>query len=190
MTRKPPQSLTQVLNQHKKKIVKSWIQDALNTYPSKSAEFFSRQKDQFANPIGATLSRELEAIFDELLLEHSSDKLSGSVDAIVRFRAVQDFSPSQAVAFFWSLKRIVRRETGAAVVELGLINQLLAFEDKIDQLGMLAFEVYVKCREKIWELKAKEAQNRTSNLLKRKANITWTVSDELTEMPPSQEPLE
>jgi hypothetical protein len=182
--------LNQVLNKHKQKIVRSWIQDALNTYPAKSAEFFSRQKDQFANPIGATLSRELEAIFEELLLDHSSDKLSDSVDAIVRFRAVQDFSPSQAVAFFWGLKRIVRKEAGASVVELGLINQLLAFEDRIDQLGMLAFEIYVKCREKIWELKAKEAQNRTSNLLKRKADVTWTVSDELTEMPPSQDPLE
>jgi len=190
VTKTTPQSLTQVLTQRKKKIVNSWIQDALHTYPAKSAEFFSRQKDQFANPIGATLSRELDAIFEELLLAHSSDKLSESVDAIVRFRAVQDFSPSQAVAFFWSLKRIIRREAGASVVELGLINQLLEFEDRIDQLGMLAFELYVKCREKIWELKAKEAQSRTSNLLKRNANVTWTVSDEATGTSQSQEPLE
>jgi len=190
LTRHTFESLTRLLSQKKKKIIKSWIQEALNTYPPKSSEFFSKQKDQFANPIGATISRELEAIFDELLLEHSSDKLTESVDAIVRFRAVQDFSPSQAVAFFWGLKPIVRREAGASVVEQGLINQMLEFEDRIDQLGMLAFEVYVKCREKIWELKAKEAQDRTRNLLRNKANVTWTVSDEATGTSQSQEPME
>ena len=171
------QQFSKLLEKHRKKIVKAWFQGVIDTYPDKTSEFLVNQKDQFANPIGANLNRDLENIFTELLREQSTEALSGSVDGIVRVRAVQDFSPAAAVGCFLKLKQIVRKSVGSQIAEQGLARELGAFDDKVDQLMLVAFETYMKCREKIWELKAKEAQNRTRNLLRKKAGVDWTVSD-------------
>ncbi|MFP4428491.1 MAG: RsbRD N-terminal domain-containing protein [Desulfovermiculus sp.] len=170
---------TNLLEKKRKKIVQAWFQGVVDTYPPKTSEFLSSQKDQFANPIGANLARDLDLIFGELLREQSTDALPSAVDGIVRVRAVQDFPPSAAVGCFLMLKRIIRQSVGAQIREQNLARELAAFDDKVDQLMLVAFESYMKCRETIWELKAKEAQHRTKNLLRRKAGVDWTVSDSL-----------
>ena len=148
-------------------MVNKWLEAAIATYPEDTASFLKRQKDRFANPVGATLSRELNTIFEELLQETSSDQLPHSVDAVVRVRAVQSFSPSQALQVFTDLKDILRRELDGAVRENGWQTEYRELEDKVDQLVMLAFDIYVKCKEQLWELKARQAQDRVSYLLRK-----------------------
>ena len=171
------QQFSALLEKKRQKIVRAWLQGVVDTYPPKTSEFLTSQKDQFANPIGANLARDLDQIFTELLQEKSTDALQTAVDGIVRVRAVQDFPPSAAVGCFLMLKKIVRQNAGDQIREQDLLRQLALFDEKIDQLMLVAFEKYVKCREKIWELKAKEAQHRTKNLLRKKAGVDWTVSD-------------
>jgi len=168
--------LEEQLQKSKSKLVKNWFEDIVNTYPDKTAQFMKQQEDQFANPVGTTLHTELGNIFDELLQTESSENLVNYVDAIIRVRAVQDFSPSSAAGIFFSLKKIVRKEFKGKQEEY--LQQLMNFEDKIDQLSQVAFDVYVNCREKIWELKAKEAQNRTKNLLRKIPDIEWNQAEE------------
>jgi len=171
------QQFRNLLEKNRKKIVKAWMQGVVDTYPPKTSEFLTSQKDEFANPIGANLARDLDSIFTELLREESTDALPTAVDGIVRVRAVQDFPPSAAVGCFLMLKKIIRQNVGAQIRDQNLVNELAVFDDKVDQLMLVAFENYVQCREKIWELKAKEAQHRTRNLLRKKAGVDWTVSD-------------
>jgi hypothetical protein len=171
------QEFVQLLDKNRKKIVRAWLQGIVDTYPPKTSEFLTSQKDQFANPIGANLARDLDTIFTELLQEHSTEALPTAVDGIVRIRAIQDFPPSGAVGCFLQLKTIIRQTVGTQIRDHSLLHQLAGFDAKIDQLMLVAFETYVQCREKIWELKAKEAQHRTRNLLRRKAGVDWTVSD-------------
>lgn len=171
------QEFVALLEKNRKKIVRAWLQGVVDTYPPKTSEFLTSQKDQFANPIGANLARDLDQIFTELLEEQSTEALATAVDGIVRVRAVQDFTPSAAVGCFLQLKKIVRQSVGPQIRDQDLLQQLAEFDGKIDQLMLIAFETFVKCREKIWELKAKEAQHRTKNLLRKKAGVDWTVSD-------------
>ncbi len=153
------------LKSEREKIVNKWVSWALSTYPPKAQHFFKSQSDPFLNPVGNILKNELREIFDELLKDKASEKVAVSVDAIVRVRAVQDFSPSSAVMIFSSLKDVVRDvlklDSGAykwADVE--------EFYRRIDELCFLAFDVYVKCREKLWELKTKEFQAGIKNILR------------------------
>lgn len=171
------QQFTRLLDKNRKKIVKAWFQGVIDSYPPKTSEFLAGQKDQFANPIGANLARDLDNIFSELLRDESTEALFTAVDGIIRVRAVQDFPPAAAVKCFLMLKKIVRQNIGTQIRDQDLINELAVFDDKVDQLMLVAFEAYMKCRETIWELKAKEAQHRTRNLLRRKAGVDWTVSD-------------
>lgn len=157
----------QHVRQHRDRIVKDWLGAAIATYPEDTAKFLKRQKDQFANPVGATLSRELDNIFDELLSESSTQQLPQSVDAVVRVRAVQDFSPSQALQVFTVLKDVLRRQLDGPVRENGWQAEYRDLEDRVDQLNMLAFDIYVKCKEQVWELKARQAQDRVSYLLRK-----------------------
>lgn len=167
LSRKSVNSFEQLMRSQQADLIRAWFQSALNTYPSDTAQFLKKQKDPFANPVGATLSRELEKIFEELLAEQSSDQLVESVEAIVRIRAVQDFSPSQAISLFLSFKQVLQSRLEPTVSQRGWHRELREMENKVDQLCLLAFDVYVKCREKIWELKANEAQQRVSYILRK-----------------------
>ncbi len=167
MSRKSVNSFEQLMRSQQADLIRAWFQSALNTYPSDTAQFLKKQKDPFANPVGATLSRELEKIFEELLAEQSSDELVESVEAIVRIRAVQDFSPSQAISLFLSFKQVLQSRLEPTVSQRGWQRELREMENRVDQLCLLAFDVYVKCREKIWELKANEAQQRVSYILRK-----------------------
>ncbi len=96
-----------------------------------------------------------------------SENLSLFLDDVVRIRAVQEFSASQAVSFVFSIKTIVRDMFGAEIKRSGFIDELLAFESRVDSVALLAFELYMECREKVFEIRATEIRNRTSRILER-----------------------
>jgi hypothetical protein len=159
--------LEALLFQKSSSIIARWIDLLLETYPADAQRFLKKQKDRFANPVGTTLSRELEILYHELLKGMHTDKLSPILDRIIRIRAVQDFSPGQAIAFIFILKRVIRSEMEKDLGEEGLAEELLAFESRIDALALLAFDIYMKCREKIYEIRVNETRNHVSRLLQK-----------------------
>jgi hypothetical protein len=165
------ESLNVLVSRDRKFLIKAWIDKALATYPPKTSEIFKNQKDQFANPVGATLFRSLEGIFDQLLLEKSTEDLSRHVEELVKVRAVQDFTPSGAVSFLLDLKKIIRKHCGREISESGLESALFALEERIDLVCLLAFDVFMQQREKIWQLRSQELQQRASYLLRKKAGV-------------------
>ncbi len=89
------------------------------------------------------------------------------LDNIIRIRAVQDISASQAVTFMFLLKEVIREELAQEIEENRIGQELLALESGIDELTLLSFDIFMLCREKIYDLKANEINNRTIRLLKR-----------------------
>lgn len=157
--------LLELLRKQRSSILGAWIDLVINTYPAETQRFLQKQKDSFANPVGTTLSAELEHIFAELLQGGRQEKLWPCLDTIIRVRAIQDFSPSQAVAFLLHLKKVIRRELGDEIRENDLVDELADMDAKIDQTALLAFDIYVKCREKLYEIKADKAGRQVSRLL-------------------------
>lgn len=153
--------LENLLEQKKAAILKKWFDLIAQTYPADTSKFLKNKKDPFSNPVGGTFSRGLEALLDELLKEMDEETVISFLDPMIRIRAVQDFSPSQAVAFVFSLKTIVRKALRKEIKEGLYLDELLQFESKIDTLGMIAFNIYMACREKLYTLQANEVRNRT-----------------------------
>ncbi len=152
----------------KSAILKKWFDAVADTYAADTAGFLKKQKAQFTNPVGYTLSEGLEGLFDALVKGVILDSVSTFLDSIIRIRAIQDFTPSEAVSFIFQLKKIVRQELGNEVVQQQrLIEELAAFDSSIDDLALYSFDIYIKCREKIYELKANEARNMTFRLLQQ-----------------------
>jgi hypothetical protein len=171
--------LNNLLAQRKTAIIKNWFTLAVETYPPDTASFLKRQKDPFANPVGKTISRGLEALFNELLLkEMDHETIISFLDPIIRIRAIQNFSPSQAVSFIFLLKKTIRENIKKGISEEQLFNELLLFESKIDQLAMIAFNLYMQCKEKIYDLKANEMRNSTYKAFKRAGLVREMPVDE------------
>lgn len=175
--------LDKLLSQKKSTILSRWLDSILETYPSYTKRFLKKQSDQFANPVGQTLSKELEKLYQELLSgrDIDPDRVSPVLDRIVRIRAIQEFSPSQAVGGLFSLKKVVREELRKEILKHGLSDGLHAFESRIDALMLIAFDVYMVCREKIYEISANQIKNHVSGLLRR-ADLVC----EIPEWDPSQ----
>jgi hypothetical protein len=145
-----------------------WLKLILESYPADSQRFLKNQKDPFANPVRHTISRELENIYRELLKGVDRERIAPFLDRIIRIRAVQDFSPSQAIFFIFLLKRVIREVLEKEIRENQLDDALTVLESEIDDLALIAFDVYMKCREKIYALSANEARNQVYRLLQKK----------------------
>ncbi|MEW5745510.1 MAG: RsbRD N-terminal domain-containing protein [Nitrospirota bacterium] len=163
--------LTQWLSERKESVVGTWFAAALETYPSETQTFLTTQKDQFHNPVGHTLREGLEAIFDELLGSADFDKIAPVLDSIIKIRALQEVPPSHAVAFVFDLKGVIRRELRPADRTPRTPEELEAFDTKIDDLALRAFDLYMKCRERLCEIRSNEVRNMTAKLVERANDI-------------------
>ena len=103
-----------LLAAHKDAVLKNWFDHVVNTYPPDTAKFLLNKKDPFDNPVGAATMRGLGAIIDELVGSPDPDELAKHLDSIIRIRAIQSFTPSQAVGFVFFLKGIIRETLPAA----------------------------------------------------------------------------
>jgi hypothetical protein len=166
-----------LLATHKAVILKKWFDHVVNTYPPDTARFLKHQKDPFGNPVGAATHKGLDALLDTLASSTEASAVAAHFDPIIRIRAVQNFSPSQAVGFVFFLKGIVRETLGPKLAEKGGADQMADLEMRIDRLALIAFDVYMRCREKIYELRANEARNRFFKAFERAGLITELPED-------------
>ena len=170
--------LEKLLSKKRSSILKGWLDEILETYPAYSNRFLKNQKDQFANPVRHTFSEEINNLYNELIkdTELNVTSISPVLDNIIRIRAVQDFSASQAVSFIFLLKGVIRKGLGEEIREDELESELLSFESRIDDMALIAFDVYMSCREEIYKIRANQANNHVSGLLRR-AGLTCEIPE-------------
>ncbi len=170
-------TLRNYLSNNKEAIVTKWFQFLLGVYPPETVKNFQR-KNQFTNPIGHNFHQGLSEIFDELINDFRLGELQGHLDRILRILAVQNVAPSRAIGFIFMFKRILREEVKN--IQNGSSNyyeELYQLEIKIDELALLAFDVYVSCRESIYQLRLDETNKRYEileklNLAEHKAELS------------------
>ena len=169
--------LSNLLLDKKSAIVKKWLNEIYDSYPVDTSQFLKGQTDQFLNPVGYTFSQAIEGLFDEIILnETTSDKLLILLDDIIRIKAVQSLNPSDAVFFIFLLKKVIRASLKKEIKGQQQIEALQRIESRIDDIALLAFNIYMKCREKIYDIKMNEAKTMYFRLLKR-ANLITDIGD-------------
>ena len=108
---------------------------------------------------------------DALIAGSGREAMMEALDPVIRIRAVQAFTPSKATAFVFSLKQIVRDCLS------GESGDMVPLDRRIDEMAMAAFDLFMGCREKIYELKATESRNQFFGSLKRAGLIAETEAD-------------
>jgi hypothetical protein len=154
----PHMNLAKQLAAHKTAIVKKWYRRILASYPEQTARFLDNQKDPFLNPVGQHSQQSLQCLFDLLGDESNPAAMQKALDPIIRIRAIQDFTPSKALGFIFDLKILIREELPELIEHT---DKQLLLDHRIDEMALAAFDLYMQCREKIYELKAGEIRERT-----------------------------
>lgn len=119
------------------------------------------------NPVGAAVSQAIEALYVLLLNGKADSDVGAILDEIVRVRAVQDFSPSEAIGFVLYFKQAVREELADEIQSGGLFSELSALETRLDQVLLEAFDVYMKSREKIYQIRANDLKRKSYLALRK-----------------------
>jgi hypothetical protein len=151
-------TISDLLSKNRNAILKRWFDLILETYPSDAATLMKKDRDAFTNPVGSTILREIEILFSSLCEGCDAKKMSGSLDSILKIRSVQDFSPSKAVEFVFLLKRAIGEVLKGDIEREGAMEEWQTFKAKIDDMALQAFDIYVDCREKIYEIRAKQTR--------------------------------
>jgi hypothetical protein len=154
-----------ILAGNKSKILQIWLDLVLDTYPPETARFLKDEKDRFANPVAFTIKCNLELLLDDLLNNPFEETVVSHLEEIIKIRAVQDFTPSQAVSFVGLLKEAIVNELEAKIETKEMYSELLRLESEIDRFSGISFNVYSACKDSIYQLRIKElkAENHALN---------------------------
>lgn len=106
------------------------------------------------DPAGHGLREGLPVLLDEVLGGMDMARVESALSEIVKARAIQDCAAGEALSFIFALRGILRQP---------------ALDDRIDRMALLAFDLYMACREKTYEIKANEAR-RSVYVLERLAS--------------------
>ncbi|PID99843.1 MAG: hypothetical protein CSA81_14385 [Acidobacteria bacterium] len=154
--------LAEAFRNYRDKIVDEWVEYTLKTY--RSSEFFRREQDRFANPTGVNIREGLSRLFDLMSKGADPETFKVPVEQIVRLRAVQEFSPSQAVAPLNAVKHITRNILAADKERSVFITELYDFEFAVDLAMLAAFDIYMESRERLYQIRVRELKSGRSIL--------------------------
>lgn len=141
-------------------IAERWMEAILRSYPAQPAASMLREKDPFRNPVGYALREGIRVLCDELFGAMDASRIVSALEDIVRIRAVQDFSAQEAVEFIFVLKKILREEP------CGGPEDERELEDRIDRMALTAFDLFMRCREKIRNVAMDEVRRKVGLLEK------------------------
>ncbi len=161
-------NLKQRLTEKKSVILRAWHDAVLAMPEGKTSDLLEKQNALKRGTMGRSLAQEMEGLFDALLQGVVPDEVSRSLDNMIATMAADDFRASEAVAFILEVKKAVRKELGnEALNDPHLQEELEAWNSVVDDLALFAFDIYVRSRESVLELKADEAKKETLKLLKK-----------------------
>ena len=89
------------------------------------------------------------------------------LDDVIKIRAVQEFAPSQALAFVFLLKEAIRAELGSEVPRPACSAEWANLQRQIDQVALGAFDAYVRYRGQVCELRINEVKRSVAAIVER-----------------------
>jgi len=154
--------LIEALSNKKKEILSLWIERTLDSYAAPG--FFKSSKDPFANPVGVNIASGLANLLELLLCKGELQAYRKPLDQVVRIRAVQDFTPSQAMAPFLELKWVVKQVLSGDKKTQSLLVLLDPLDCEIDRMALAAFDIFSECREQLYRNRIRELKSGSSIL--------------------------
>ncbi|MDH3392461.1 MAG: RsbRD N-terminal domain-containing protein [Desulfobulbaceae bacterium] len=143
-----------------------WIDRVIATYPEGGGAAIKKQTDRFANPLGYNIRHALSSTYKHFCGTADLDQALVAIEDLVRVRAVQEFTPAEAVSFLFFLKEAVREENSNKKENeaLGFV-EWLDFEQRIDAIALQVFDMYMDNRERIFKVRINEMKRGTDGIV-------------------------
>lgn len=148
--------LSKLLEKQRPAILKKWLGEIFDTYPADTSRFLRIESDIFANPVGHTITSNAGHILDGLIQGVDTPSLSVYIERIIRVRAVQDFTPLQAVSFIKCLKTVIINGLETEINKYNLWDGWGEFEKRIDVLTERAYELHAEMKQRIDTIRSRE----------------------------------
>lgn len=167
----------ELLEKRRADILARWQESVFAGYPADSSGFLTKQDDQFANPVGVRIKEGLDRTVRVVLAPKdakSETEAMRFLDEILHIRAVQDFSAAQALRFIFDLKDVIREVLSKDLKKFTEETDWHSLDRRIDALGLIGFEIYSRCREKIFDIRVSEVKNLSYKAMQR-ANLVCEI---------------
>lgn len=156
--------LAEHLHKGRAALLSQWVQGAESVYAFDTAGFLRSRQDTLANPVGLRTREAAEALFAALLEpEPDMEALTPPLAEFLRVRAVQDLPPEKTLAAFFAFKPLIRAYLAqeSVFIDFALREELTRLEGRIDELALLAFSIYSRCREELFHLRLQDMRRRS-----------------------------
>ncbi|MBU0729903.1 MAG: RsbRD N-terminal domain-containing protein [Proteobacteria bacterium] len=144
------------MKENKESILGQWIDSVMNTYPEGAHRFLQKQKDQIANPLGHSIKQGLTDLYKIFCGDDETVNATSIIEQLVRIRAVQDFTPSQAVYFVYDLKKIVLNCCRKEKFPEPSMDEWMELDSRVDKIGSMILDLYMESRERIFKVRLNE----------------------------------
>lgn len=168
-----------IMREKRAEIVNRWSEAVFATYPLETKGFLRTKHDPFANPV-AHMTREAANILYDAMIGEEVDPVSvkAALDRFIKLRAVQKFNPGESMGVFYLMKPIIRELLLPEMRAKGQLDIYLETESRLDTLVLLAFDMYVKARDTVAELRIKEIKSQYAQLERWAQSLEKGASDE------------
>lgn len=163
----PQTTLTHLLTEHAEELRKTWLDQVLVVYSEEYGKFVRSQGDRFANPAGVILTEGIDKILTAFTDGADEEAWNRALDPMVRLLAVQELAPAQALAFIPRLKKVLRDVLGDALEDASTRGEMSDLEKRIDRLTLMAFDIYIFYRQRIFEVRINELKRKTEKIVER-----------------------
>lgn len=143
-----------------------WLDRVLATYPEGGGAALKKQNDRFANPLGYNIRHALTSMYKHFCGTVELEKALVALEDLIRIRAVQEFTPAEAVSFLFLLKDAVKEENSNKKEDEALgFSEWLDFEQRIDAIALRTFDMYMESRERVFKVRINELKRGTDSVV-------------------------
>ncbi len=141
---------------HRNEILLAMTQGLYEPYSPEAVSSFRRKVDPFENPIGSTFGRSASIIADGIASGMPPKAFRQTFDDMIRIRAVQGISPSEVMSFLFAVRKALSAVTAGRGDDYLSVSDLVEINEWIDGAIALCMDIYMECRENIFNLKVME----------------------------------
>ena len=169
--------ITGLLIAKKTAVRQQWIDLIVETYPPESHNFF-KKNNEFQNPVGKALTDLADSVIETVIDDEEITDSAVILEEFVKMRAVQEFSPSEAIGFILFLKQALREQLAEEIASQKLEQELQILNMRIDSILLKVFDIYTQSREKLFKIRADELKRRSYLAFRMNdSNIDQTITD-------------
>ena len=153
-------ALQDLLRFRRDRLVAEWLARVAACDPDPSSRLLGGDHDRFRNPIWYAYDQALPVVFDEVIGDMDRTRIASALDPVMHIRTVEALSPTEATGFILLLKDVVQDALRAEAGDATGVEAWRAFGSRVDEVALVAFELFVACQEKLQRIRASEAARR------------------------------